>query len=192
MDFNTTSLRDAVQNACPGEKIRWVGKPATGLRFNRSDWFVVPFSLLWGGFALLFPVDVRSGAGPFLVIPIVFKVVGVYIIAGRFFVDMFRRSRTEYGLTDRSAVVISSSFGASTRVVDLHTLSEISLERGKSGEGSVVFGAQPSIFAGNNMRAWGGAPSAPTFEYIPNAAAVYQMALEGRGGISASPYQVAP
>lgn len=189
MDFNTTSLRDAVQNACPGEKIRWVGKPATGLRFSRNDWFVVPVSLLWGGFALWFPVE---GSGPFLVLPIVFKVVGVYIIAGRFFVDMFRRSRTEYGLTDRSAVVITSSFGASTRVVDLHAVSEISLEQGKSGEGSVVFGTQPSIFAGNNMRAWGGAPSTPTFEYIPNAAAVYQMALEGRGGISSSLYQVAP
>ena len=34
------------------EKILWSGQPDTSVHFTRADIFLVPFSLLWGGFAI--------------------------------------------------------------------------------------------------------------------------------------------
>jgi len=192
MEFNDTALRQAVQNACPGEQILWVGKPSAGFRFAPTDWLAVPFTLLWGVLVLRFPVGpFMSGELPFYVVPLIFKAVAVYVIIGRFFADMYRRSRTIYGLTDRSAVIITSVFGTSTRVVDLHAVPEIALEGGAAGgEGSIAFGTPLNSLARNGLRNWGAMPHLPTFEYIAGAAAVYQQALTAHSGKADSQYQV--
>jgi hypothetical protein len=36
----------------PGEAIQWTGRPNPSVVFHYYDWFVIPFSLLWGGFAV--------------------------------------------------------------------------------------------------------------------------------------------
>ena len=41
----------------------WVGRPAMGIRFSRSDLLALPFSLMWGGFAIFWEtLAFRSGA----------------------------------------------------------------------------------------------------------------------------------
>ena len=37
-----------------GEHVLWSGRPDPGKLFTRNDYFLVPFSLLWGGFAFFF------------------------------------------------------------------------------------------------------------------------------------------
>jgi len=59
------------------EKILWTGQPETTVLFSGADVFLVPFSLLWGGFAIFWELSVlfmkgKSGEGA----PIFFALFG--------------------------------------------------------------------------------------------------------------------
>jgi hypothetical protein len=36
----------------PGETVQWTGRPNAAVIFHKEDWAMIPFSLLWGGFAI--------------------------------------------------------------------------------------------------------------------------------------------
>ena len=48
----------------PAEEVVWSGAPARGLRLRASDAFVIPFSLMWGGFAIFWELQALKTAAP--------------------------------------------------------------------------------------------------------------------------------
>jgi hypothetical protein len=98
-----------------GESILWAAQPNTSGIFRREDLYLIPFSLLWGGFAIFWEAGVTGFWGSskthpapafFMLWGIPFVVIGQYMIWGRFIVAAWKKRRTFYALTNRRAVVV--------------------------------------------------------------------------------------
>lgn len=165
-----------------GEHLLWNGMPGQGLRLRASDTFAIPFSLMWGGFAFFWEYSVTKEANAPLFFDlwgIPFCLIGIYIIAGRFLVDRYRRSKTIYGLTNHRILIVS---GRKTRTLALPLRNEISLNENSDGTGTILFGPDldPYGFRRNNMTGFGGSPMVPSFEFIDGARQVYNMIKEAQ------------
>jgi len=132
-----------------GERLKWTGAPAQGFRTSPQDLFLIPFSLLWGGFAIFWEATAlnMSGAAPeFPLFGIPFVLVGCYFIFGRFFVDAWVRSRTVYAVTDRRALLLRQVFGETLNAVPLDQ--NVRLRAEQNGRGTLEFGPAVSMFSG--------------------------------------------
>ena len=154
-----------------GEKLLWSGRPRQGLMLRSSDALLIPFSLLWGGFAVFWEASViLSGAPVFFTLwGVPFVAIGLYITVGRFFVDARVRERTAYGLTNERIVIVSGLFKSSVKSLSLRTLSDMSLKERRDGSGTITFGPTGNFVASRNGRT---AP--PAFEGIAHARSVYE------------------
>src|SRR4051812_19863506 len=91
-----------------GEELVWSGRPRAGIRLSGPDLFLIPFSLVWCGFAVFWEKSVLGMGAPgfFPLFGLVFVVVGLYLVFGRFIADAIRRGKTFYGLTPRRAIIV--------------------------------------------------------------------------------------
>jgi len=147
---------------------------------------MIPFSLLWGGFAIFWEASVLRLSGPnagFMSIwGIPFVLIGLYMIVGRFFVDARIRAKTFYGLTNRRTIIISGLLSRTINSLPLRTLSDISLQERSDRSGTIMLGRpQPYSWWASGMR-WPGMNqySTPAFEMIPDAKAVHDQLLEAQ------------
>lgn len=159
----------------PGEQIRWSGRPAQGLALRASDFFLIPFSLVWFGFVVFWMVTAFASNAPTGVLPIgiLFLFVGFYISFGRFLSDAWARSRTYYALTDRRALILGGAFERKLTSVELNALSELHFNPGSSGRGTIVFG--PESPYGGSFGGWGRryAAASPEFFRVDDASGAY-------------------
>ena len=180
------NLQNTVQKELnSGERLIWTGTPGRGVRLRSSDAFMIPFSLMWGGFAIFWEYSVLFGLDPsgspssspapiFMRLwGIPFVVVGLYLIVGRFFGDAFQRARTIYAVTDQRILILTQAFGKRLRSLPLRTLPEMTLAEKSDGSGTIIFGA--STFGagafGTNRR--GERP--PAFEFVERVRNVHDL-----------------
>lgn len=156
-----------------GERLLWWDQPKQGVMLRKSDLYLIPFSLLWAGFAIFWEAMVVTGNAPwfFKLWGVPFVLIGIYFVIGRFFYDSWRRSRVYYGLTDSRVLIATPN---SCRTLTLDSLGEIAVEEGRNGEGSITFGREPApVWANAGWQSWSGAPAVPAFERIREAQRVF-------------------
>ena len=163
----------------PGERIIWSGQPQQGLMLRLADFLMIPFSLLWGGFAIFWESSVMSNGAPFffMIWGIPFVLMGLYMIFGRFFVDMAQRSKTYYALTSERVIIISGLFNQNVKTLRLNQLPEINISTRSNGQGTITFGAvhpMAWMYSGGGFPNRGRYNFAPSFDMINDVKMVYQ------------------
>jgi hypothetical protein len=190
------------QHLSRDERLLWAGRPRAGFLFRNSDFLVVPFSLLWGGFAVFWEVMAlgalfaKGGNVPPLAFRLIFPlfgvpfvIVGLYLILGRFWVDKRQREKTVYGVTNERVLIHSGLFSHRLTSLSVRSLVDITLTENSDGSGSISFGsAYPFATWFQGMTWWPGASrfSGSCLDSIPRAKEVYDLIrkvhLESRQG----------
>jgi hypothetical protein len=159
----------------PDEDLLCWGRPPHGLVLRQADFLLIPFSLLWGGLALVgewwaIASGDNWGIGVFF---IPFVAIGLYLIIGRFIHDAWRRTRTYYGVSNHRILILEPS---SIKSIRLGQLSEIRLSKSSDGTGSLIFGPETSpLEASQSWAAWSGRPLTPTFERIAHVSNIHAL-----------------
>ncbi len=125
-----------------GEVVLWSGQPGQGVLFHPSDAFLIPFSVMWGGFAILWEVLVTVQGAPifFRLWGIPFVLIGLYLIAGRFVHDARVRRDTYYAVTSRRVLMLHRKSTSRFTAMSLDRLPDLSLVERKDGRGTIRFG----------------------------------------------------
>ena len=161
----------------PGERLVWQGRPDRKLFvLRKSDIFLIPFSLMWGGFAIFWEISVLSTPDPlpFALFGLPFVAIGLYIMFGRFLVDAYVRHNTDYALTNKRAIIATTAFGTKIRSKPIGPDTEISFTPGPAG--SIRLGTEAAAgFDQQNWAVWHSGGGAFIFERIFDADQVYKL-----------------
>ena len=190
---NQGSLIAVQPELTSGESILWAGQPNTRVIFHREDLFLVPFSLLWGGFAIFWEAGVSgfwgSGQrpnGPWffgMLWGIPFVLIGQYLIWGRFFYAAWKKRRTHYALTNRRVIVVQNGWKRQMASTYIDTLPTLIKEGGSNGVGTLRFAQAEPMWSGRRgWGAWDGmnVGSAPVFVDVEDVDSVYRLVSDLR------------
>jgi hypothetical protein len=167
-------------NLSNNEKLIWTGKPKTGIVLRSSDIFLIPFSLLWGGFAIFWETTAIAAGGPFFfkLWGIPFVLIGLYMIVGRFFVDAKRRASTIYGITNDRIIIKSGIFRQEIKSLIIRTLSDITINQRADNSGTITLGPTDPRYSMMQGTEWPGAKQPPRLEFIEDVKSVYDKIIE--------------
>jgi hypothetical protein len=168
-----------------GERQLWAGVPRQGVVFRSTDVLLLPFSLMWGGFAVFWEFTaIAHGAGLFFVLwGVPFVLVGLYLIVGRFVVDAVRRAKTVYVVTSDRVVIRTGTTNIAVTSLPLRSLADMTLQERADGNGTIVFGAGNAAAFVNIGWTWPGVPRVPAFEMIPDAVHVYKVIRDAQADV---------
>ena len=174
-----------------GERIVWTGQPDAKRIFTSADLFLVPFSLVWGGFALYWEATVLglTGGPPappaFMVFGVPFVVLGLYFMFGRFFYQRWAKQNTYYALTNRRALIVRHLRGRSVDAIMLDSAPSIQVSTRADGSGTIVFGTTTpfdAIYGNTGLTFFRRGVYTPAFYDIPDVEAVARQINELRQG----------
>lgn len=168
---------DFTNRLLKGEKIVWSGQPSQGLLLTGQDWLLIPFSLLWGGFAIFWESSALATTSPVFVklwgVP--FLLIGLYLVAGRFLFDAWVRRRMRYAVTNKRILIFRSWPFSKMTALSLDHLPDLSLIESSDGRGTIRFGQQVPLWGrGGGFSGWTPAlDPTPQFIAIENARRVF-------------------
>jgi hypothetical protein len=163
----------------PTEKLLWAGRPPQGFRLRGRDTVSIPFSLMWGGFAIFWETMVIVNGAPlfFVIWGVPFVLIGLHLMFGRFFVDRAQRRNTVYAVTSERIMIKAGVLRRKVVSLDLETLTDLALVEHGNGAGAVVFGSDSKL-----IRTEGQAGSGkdwrsifPAFDLESDARTIYEL-----------------
>jgi hypothetical protein len=159
-----------------GEEIVWWGQPAQGLLLTGRDWLLIPFSLLWGGFAIFWETSVLGTSAPIFMkfwgVP--FVLIGLYLVAGRFLLDSWIRRGMYYAVTNKRVLILRSAPFSKFSALSLDHLPDANLSENANGRGTIRFGTASPYWAGRGFSGWTPSlDSTPQFIAIEDARRVF-------------------
>lgn len=102
---------DLTERLLAGERLVWSGRPAQGLLLTSRDALLIPFSLMWGGFAVFWETTVLTqpqAPGLFGLWGVPFVLIALYLVAGRFLLDAWIRAGMLYAVTNKRILISRS------------------------------------------------------------------------------------
>jgi hypothetical protein len=174
----------------PGESVLWAGQPSPRIRFHQQDLLLIPFSLIWGGFAIFWEAGVAGfwgspgtrSRGPWLlglVWGIPFVAIGQYLIWGRFLHAAWEKKRTHYAVTNRRLIAVRRGSNRQMAACYLDTLLTLSKEGRSNGIGTLRFAQIPGANGRSTWASWDGL-SVPSFVDIDDVDSVYRLVSDLR------------
>jgi hypothetical protein len=162
------------------EKLIWTGQPKKGIVFRTADFFLIPFSLFWCGFAIFWFVSALCSGVPFFALfGVPFVIIGLFYVFGRFIIDAKQRANTFYALTEERIIIKSGVYKISIKSLNLRTLTDIELEEKSNGSGTISFGPKnPLLYWRNRMNWMPAANDTPALELIEDARRVYKLIVD--------------
>jgi len=168
----------------------WTGRPDSKRLFALADVFLVPFTLMWGGFAIFWEAAVigigaRSGrAAPsfFVLWGIPFVLIGQYLVWGRFIYKRWDRQRTVYAVTNQRVLTLR---GHTLQSMFLNQLPTINQTARRDGSGTLDFGNLPfgyTFWANTGMDWLSRRSGLLVFYDVQNVANVYRLIADQRPG----------
>ena len=153
----------------PGETILWRGKPEKGHLLGPQDVFMIPFSILWCGFAIFWFISALQ-AGFFALFGVPFVCVGLYITVGRFIHTAMIRKKTAYVITTGKII---RKHGNRFDMLDAKTMPPIHVTARTDGTGTIRFGH--SVYYRGRRSIDGYDHNVFTLDNIPDVARVQQI-----------------
>lgn len=161
--MNSESLSAVQPELTSGESVLWASRPDSHVIFHKEDLFLIPFSFLWGGFAIFWELGVmgywgtgsRSGWIFGMIWGIPFVLVGQYMIWGRFFYAAWKKRRTHYAVTNRRVIVVQNGWSRTVASSYIGSLPTLIKESRSNGGGTLRFiQAEPRWSGRRGWSAW--------------------------------------
>ena len=167
-----------------GDKLLWEGAPNKVPYFTKADFWLVPFSIVFGGFllayAIISAIMMLAGQGIlFSLVGITFLLLGTYVIFIRLWYRKKRISRQVYFVTDKRVFGFDTMrddvlFDILLRDTDL-TLGDKSLELGEANSiGDFIYGLGLDVFFRKFSK------ETPAFKYIDNIEQVCKIIISNK------------
>jgi hypothetical protein len=153
------------------EKLIWTGKPKTGIRFRSSDILIIPFSLFYTGNAFAMASQAIESDGPLLfkLWMSLFFVIGLYMVAGRFFADARKRANMVYGITQERILIKSGIFSRKVKFFKIAAISDMLISQKADLSGTITF--EPASLIQDIQ--WPDKKRSPKLEFIEDVKSVY-------------------
>ena len=132
-----------------GEEVLWKGQPCIYKYFSKNDFFLIPFSILWGGGAISWEVSVLNkyflNVGKektslmFSLFGIPFVIMGLYLLFGRFIYKVKKKRKTWYIITNKRIMILCNFLGNNMTTLNIDAIHTLVKSVGKGGIGSIIF-----------------------------------------------------
>ncbi len=121
------------------EHILWQGKPEKGHYLSSSDIFLIPFSLVWCGFAIFWEITALTSGAPavFGLFGVPFVLIGLYLVFGRFIHTARTRQKSAYVITNKRII---RKVGNKVEILDGKNLPPMEISIFDNNKGEIVFG----------------------------------------------------